>query len=281
MYNNLVVYRDPSYTTNWISHNFADAITEVLVQNDFKSCDASELQTWMKRALTENSKSFIVFSQDVMPDLVLNSSDSSALIRRYLDNGGTVLWMGDIPCFNRGRKLIEKVEMFKKKSDLLWYQHTGFVGVLGVFPVICTPSKPVDIKKLGKKLGMSSTWSGIRSIIKDRSIDVIAETKASIATEIISVIDKNILRKFAEKIKKVEGSLSGGGFELKDEGKEKKLSARRTHYKNYPSAWFKHYGGYKNCGFYRIWDFEPIAFGKSNADELVKIVKNIQKRIKL
>lgn len=71
METNFIVYRDKEYTTSWISHKHADEIASYL-----------------------KGKQFTVYD-DV---------GANAFIRQYLDFGGRVVWIGDLPFSYRGNR---------------------------------------------------------------------------------------------------------------------------------------------------------------------------------
>ena len=88
MTDNLVVYRDPTYTTSWIRPDASDLLIQTLAKYNFKMVDAIGLHDWMLTKSKERVNSLAVFGQDVIPDVLMDPPDSNALIRQYLDVGG-------------------------------------------------------------------------------------------------------------------------------------------------------------------------------------------------
>ncbi len=87
-----------------------------LFQSGFKMTDQDTVDGWMLSMLGNGSagspKSVIVFTTEVAPESVLvteppdsncNSCNESSIIRRYLDAGGTVVWVGQPPGMDVGR----------------------------------------------------------------------------------------------------------------------------------------------------------------------------------
>jgi hypothetical protein len=115
-----VAYRDPKYTTSWITHDQSASLAELLQENKFEVLGADALLDWMETRVGEYGNSLVVFLQDVVPHSLMAPADSDALIRRYLDSGGTVIWIGDTPFFYPGRKDISTTDKLST-DDLNWF----------------------------------------------------------------------------------------------------------------------------------------------------------------
>ena len=103
----LFVYYDEKYPTNWLSDKVAKQIVSFLEKRNFEVIDASNL----RRVLTEyagkphSEEAVVVFARDVLPDLVLDNPanpSANSPLRRYLNAGHTVVWLGDIPLYYVG-----------------------------------------------------------------------------------------------------------------------------------------------------------------------------------
>jgi hypothetical protein len=178
----LIVYHDENYPTSWISNDHSNKITNYLKSKGFMKCNAEQLAEWMEKSIRENvcPQSVIVFSQDVAPSTVCHSACSSALIRTYLDHGGSVIWIGDMPFYYVGPNPKRKFKMLKndslregfivlkdKEGKLLekWGRR-GCFGVLGVGTVyVDFPSSTITISKKGKAVGLRTVWYSNRPII--------------------------------------------------------------------------------------------------------------------
>jgi len=103
------VYRDEEYTTSWISHEHAEKIASYLKKRKFEELGANKLREWMIEVIRKGTKdTVVVFAQDVAPDTVFDDIGANALIRQYLDSGGRVVWIGDMPFSYQGKKGAKK-----------------------------------------------------------------------------------------------------------------------------------------------------------------------------
>lgn len=101
------VYYDERYPTSWIADNVAKQIVEFLEKRGFEVIDATDL----KRVVTDyaskpySEEAVIVFSRDVVPDVILDNPTNptaNSPLRRYLNVGHSIVWLGDIPLFYVG-----------------------------------------------------------------------------------------------------------------------------------------------------------------------------------
>jgi hypothetical protein len=229
----------------------------------------------------EGAHSLAVFGQDVLPDILMDPPDSNAIIRQYLDAGGSVLWMGDTPCFFIGREGVLQTHNLEN-MDKRWFLNTAFITIFGVLPVISVPLHTVKIKRSGRDLGLSCVWSSIRPIIKDKSINVLAATTSLFASETISIRRINILKRFLQKVNRVEIGATGGALQLNAGSGAIEFSNRRSAYETYASAWFKNYGAKRKSGFFRIWDLTiSSSLIDSRREEISNIIENIKRRLGL
>ena len=97
------VYIDPFYPTSYLSGG--NQVATVLESVGFSLRNAADLQGWMQDVLNNRraSRTLVVMAQDVIPATVAPSPSPSTLIRQYLDAGGSVLWLGDVPFAYQGR----------------------------------------------------------------------------------------------------------------------------------------------------------------------------------
>jgi len=166
-----VVYRDEYYPTNWIEYKNSDEIVKYLTDKKqkimFKEMNADELRDWMKKLVNKkNAKEHVVvFSQDVIPDTVFfDKSDN--LMREYLHLGGRVVWIGDIPFYNIGEKVIDPSKhIYQLKPSLI---RPGAVNntyaILGSFPAYAFSESKVILTKEGKIRGLTHQWYSIRPV---------------------------------------------------------------------------------------------------------------------
>lgn len=180
----LIVYYDDNFPTHWISRKQSKEITNYVRNKDFKEYDAKELAEFMEKSMDEDScwQSVILFSQDVVPETVCHLPFPSSLVRNYLDHGGTIVWIGDIPFYYIGLNPSCKRSEHQKLSDKdLTRQSTfrdnankcantvgrsGCFATLGTIPIwLNYPVSKVNITKKGRKLGLETPWYSNRPIL--------------------------------------------------------------------------------------------------------------------
>jgi hypothetical protein len=196
----LIVYHDEEYPTVWVPREASRKIASFLKSKNFVVNNADDLRDWMKKSIKENKcwQTVLVFSQDVVPDTICHTPSPSALVREYLDCGGRIIWIGDVPFFYYGFRHSRKAQfdipdvalyplipqkedtfegidfakatsgIFKDKNGKLakrWGSGACF-SILGVMPLYLDfPSLKVSITKQGKWLGINNPWYSIRPII--------------------------------------------------------------------------------------------------------------------
>jgi len=105
-------YYDERYPTSWISKDVGEQIAKYLEKMRFTVVNADELRKVIDNGIREADKEItIVFAQDVVPSILLDNPSNptvNSLLRKFLNVGHTVVWMGDVPLyyvgFEDGRK---------------------------------------------------------------------------------------------------------------------------------------------------------------------------------
>lgn len=262
---NKIVYYDEDYTCCWIDHKKASEVANFLKNKGFVVLNADELRSWMQKVIREEVENTVaVFSLDIAPDTILDDASSNALIKQYLDTGGRIVWIGDVPFFYRGRKGARSIDELEKEDRDFW--RTGAPAtILGVNPVFAAPLETVRTTDLGSRIGLHTTWAGLRPIAidkeriwkrlflkpvpKDRRIKMLAESRCLIAYPWI-----RSARKWRISISRVEISVSP---KIEVAPKEIPLQPY-TYWETYVNAWFKNFNEKAPLsGFIRIWDFSP------------------------
>lgn len=197
-----------------------------------------------------------------------------------MDQGGSILWIGDIPAFYIGKK--EKI-----KDQGAW-KNGAPVFMLGVVPVFAHPVKTsVNITNFGRKLGLKRRWSGIRPVIQDKGIESLAESEVIFGQPYIAnILSKDVAELLRKPIKEI-GLEAGIPRILKFRFVEKEeIEARKMEiniqfiHTTFPNAWFKNYNeDYPNSGFYRIWDFRPRNITDQMMEEMYTVINSIRKRL--
>lgn len=156
-----VVYFDENYPTVWIGDDAGKRIANYLHNKyAFQILNAHVLANWMLTAVAQNfaHESVVVFARDVAPSSVFEDPSPNCLMRRYLDAGGRIIWIGDIPLWYKGHP---KNRSHKENREPVW-QFLPFLSILGVLPVIAWCYRPVKIAPEGKRLGLRQVWYGNR-----------------------------------------------------------------------------------------------------------------------
>lgn len=198
----LIVYYDDNYPTLWIPRDVSKKIATFLKSKNFMEHNAENLGKWMEKSIDENTcrQSVVVFSQDVVPDKVCHTAGPGSLVREYLDLGGRIVWMGDIPFFYCGlHRSSEQIQypdarLFPAQTSPRFRDREGNIAlrwgigvcfsVLGVMPLYLDfPSSKVNITKQGEHSGLQSPWYSIRPVLikgqnlRDTKVVILATTK--------------------------------------------------------------------------------------------------------
>lgn len=273
----LAVYYDPNFPSSWISHGraYPKKIADFFSNNGVQLLDANQLRDFILAAINDKSahRKLIIFSQDVVPNTVVENYYSTTTLREYLDAGGSILWIGDIPLYYVGKP--------EKKAELV-AKHGTPTNMLGIIPVFATPKTTVRIKAVGRRTGLRSKWSGTRPILKDQGLTILAQSESVVCRYYLDLErKKNLLARFWDWIRTIQ-SFKAADFEVSF-GKSKAARELKTKihvHETHPNAWLKCFNDYyPKCGFYRIWDYEPRNLTDNMVKELFKIAKSISRRI--
>ncbi len=270
----LFVYYDPGYdpgcTRKFISEDVSERIVEFLRGKSFEVLQAEGLKEVMLSVVKrEKPKMSIVFAQDIAPDTVLDDNAPIALIRQYLDNGGSITWVGDIPFWAQAKR-----EGEAREND--WYQSGAPANILGVNPLFARRISKVKITGTGRKTGLTATWTGIRPVLINKEIEVLAKSKCFISQAYQILPPPWLSRQFG----RLRGfSVSAAGLTvdvgLKEDGRP---SGGLLWNKKVANAWFKNFCADNPCsGFFRIWDYSPAVLTSRQLDDLYNVATSCMK----
>jgi hypothetical protein len=151
--------------------------------------NADELAEMMRKSVDEDRcwNTLVVFSRDVVPETICHYPYPNTLIRKYLDQGGTIVWFGDIPLYNRGLspsasdRIKEKLKQSNQPEDerlkqlkitrdgqgrfAQLHELRASFNILEVIPLLVKNPSKVKITKAGRELGLRSSWYGDRPIL--------------------------------------------------------------------------------------------------------------------
>ena len=165
------VYYDENYPTHWVSERSAKKIVEFFTSKyDFEEIDARELAEVMSKSLDIHDEVIIVFSQDVIPNTVVDNPErpsEDSLIKRFLLRGHTIIWIGDIPLFWIGIPNREKKQLGRTGYNL-FYPNLPRDFELPNSPLV--KSDAVDITPHGALLGLVHRWDSWRPIPENWTI---------------------------------------------------------------------------------------------------------------
>jgi len=281
-----IVYYDDGYPSGWISDDlgYPKRIAQHLQNKAIEIKKANELSEFMVKSIDEGKswKKLVVFSQDVIPDTIAEDYSSNTTLREFLDQGGSILWMGDIPAFFIGQK--------EKKRDDSAGKNGAPVSMLGVVPIFAPSVKRgVNITYEGKRLGLKHKWSGIRPILPDTNIKSLAEAEVIYSLPYLTgILSKDAVDRLRKPTKRKGVEIAAGIPQILKIGrttevietKELEVNLQFLH-KVLPNAWLKNYNGnYPFSGFYRIWDFLPRNFPDWMIEKFYTIIKSIEDRLK-
>ncbi|MDD4203280.1 MAG: interleukin-like EMT inducer domain-containing protein, partial [Candidatus Omnitrophica bacterium] len=96
------VYFDSWYkSTEWMGEENSIKIKDELEALGYEVIDAIGLREWMQKY---GNDSVVVMARDIFPSTVHNIQSTDMTVREYMDKGGTVVWMYDIPFYYVGGK---------------------------------------------------------------------------------------------------------------------------------------------------------------------------------
>lgn len=163
-----VVYYDERYPTNWISRTDAKIISDNLERGGFIEMNAQMIGEWIDRRKVRNDaiSSVLVMAQDVAPDTVFERISEDCRLRHYLNSGGRVVWVGDIPFYARGIETRTEVteEARVKFTDRDPIGLMGQYAVLGSLSADATPEGQVEITSDGREQGLKTGWYSSRPV---------------------------------------------------------------------------------------------------------------------
>ena len=118
---------------------------------DTKRSTAIQLKQWLEANTEEStaSRSALVFAQDLVPSELCPSASANNPVREYLDSGGRIVWIGDVPFWSKSLGT-------GKDREQIWRYGTHY-AMLGVQPLLADSSGRTKWLA-GPGDGLKSSW---------------------------------------------------------------------------------------------------------------------------
>lgn len=129
------VYWEASTGFNWFRHGIDEQIRDYFVREGYEKLDAQGLAVFMREGIAHKSPSVVVFAANRVPATVIDDSSEAALLRKYLNAGGKVVWLGAPPLvYKRDPKTDQVTELdftIPERIVGVRYQGPSAIGVGG------------------------------------------------------------------------------------------------------------------------------------------------------
>jgi len=146
------VYFDGRHDSSWIpKETWGIAIRDHLASRGYEKVDAIQLKQWLEANTEEStaSRSALVFAQDLVPSELCPSASANNPVREYLDSGGRIVWIGDVPFWSKSLGT-------GKDREQIWRYGTHY-AMLGVQPLLADSSGRTKWLA-GPGDGLKSSW---------------------------------------------------------------------------------------------------------------------------
>ena len=149
-----VVYADLRYPAKWVTWGSGgiEFIADSLAAKGYHLVDADQLREFMA---ARDVNTCVVFAQDVIPDTVVDDptlATPNSLILQYMERGGRVVWVGDVP--------FGFIGLANGLANTLGT--SGQSTVLGAGISDWDNQEVVTITKSGAQWGLTQTWRSRR-----------------------------------------------------------------------------------------------------------------------
>ncbi len=131
----------------------------------YEMLDAAALDSFLTVRLEDHVPSVVVVAMDAIPGSVVSPPDTGSLLRRYLDGGGKVVWLGLPPL------LLERNE----EGQVTGVNREAPTVLLGVSHAVWNADDyPISPTAEGRKWGLRSRWIGVGGIDPSEPVTVLA-----------------------------------------------------------------------------------------------------------
>lgn len=158
-----IIYYDIRHDVGWVSN--IESLLAFFNARGFTTKNADDLKTWMQKKIKEGADgSVCVMAMGIVPDNITETMSTECTMKKYMDAGGRIVWIGDIPLFYKS---------FINKAPSEWNQ----LGnprrlILGLKDGKWDISRMTGITETGKNWGMKGTDSPTRTM-ENKSVTLI------------------------------------------------------------------------------------------------------------
>lgn len=129
------VYWEASKGFNWFRNGVDEQIRDYFVREGYEQLEAQGLARFMQESIANSAPSVVVFAASRVPATVIDDSSEAALLRKYLNTGGKVVWLGAPPLvYKRDPKTDQAVALdftIPERIVGVRYQGPSAIGVGG------------------------------------------------------------------------------------------------------------------------------------------------------
>jgi outer membrane protein assembly factor BamB len=131
----------------------------------YETLDAAALDSFLTVRLEDSVPSVVVVAMDAIPRSVASPPEDESLLRRYLDAGGKIVWVGLPPLFLERNEEGQVTGVNREApSSLLGVSHTAWNA--DEYPIVPTAE--------GREWGLQSRWIGVGGIYPAEPATILA-----------------------------------------------------------------------------------------------------------
>ena len=161
-------YWDVRYPTGWIDESISGLLRDGLKAAGYEVLNADQLKTWMEARIADGKYSVVVLCRDNAPDTVVEPMNASPL-RKYLDAGGKVVALCDIPFYTEGHVGMVKTSWANNGApNILGFDTSPTTG-----GVARDRRQAVTFTPAGTRWGLTQTWLSARPANPTNPADLI------------------------------------------------------------------------------------------------------------
>jgi outer membrane protein assembly factor BamB len=149
------VFWEPDSIGSWFRNGLSVFVRDFFVRSGYEQIDRQALRNIMLAQVNGQSNSVVVFAQNTMPKNLSGGFTRNALTRKYLDAGGTMVWLGAAPVayfYNDTTGFVDSLD-FSYAQSMLGIRYPGkSLEGLGLYSARPTTA--------GMQRGLRGWWVG-------------------------------------------------------------------------------------------------------------------------